>query len=142
MLDATTGKILGSVGRGSACLPYLNAFSGDTVYCPRSPQGMKLSDAVSGARTRSKKKGRPAYFKNLVLNAPLVCGNMKVVVTGRGTVEAYQLPEGTNDEPGKLVWEWKSPRGAEISTAPAAGSGFIVVGSDDGHVYGFSYSDK
>jgi len=132
VLDAVTGKQLGAVRSPGTGLPSLPAFSGETVYTSLSVQGTGIPDIMS--KTRSRK--RPQLFRNTVINTPLVCGNIMIVATARGTVEAYQLTDGKSSKP---VWEWKSQSGKEISTAPAAGSGFIVVGSDDGHIYGFNY---
>jgi hypothetical protein len=97
---------------------------------------------VLSNQKKPKKKRRLALFKNPGLNAPLVCGNLMIVATGTGTLEAHRLPDEGSDEPSKQIWEWKSASGAEICTAPAAAGGHIVVGSDDGHIYGFSYNKK
>lgn len=85
---------------------------------------------------------RTKSFKNPLLNAPLVAGSVMIGATQAGTIEVYSLPDKNSEEAAKFVLEWKSPSGAEIHTAPAAGSGFIVIGSDDGHIYGFSYTEK
>jgi len=142
-INATTGKIVGSVrGRGSA-QPSLPAFRKDRVFYPASPEGAGMSEILSesGKKGKSKKKRRKAGFKHSVLSAPLVCGNLLIVATEKGTVEVHRIPEDEDENKKKVnpVWEWKSSSGAEIHTAPAAADGFIVIGSDDGHIYGFTY---
>ncbi len=140
LLDAASGKLLGTSGLyGSATFPCLPAFGGGNIYQPASgPGAAKLSAALAKKRRGGKKKRRPARFKNTARNI-LVAGDLLVAATRKGTLEVYASPKAGSDEQPKLVWEWKSPSGAEIQTSPAAASGFIVVGSDDGHVYGFSY---
>jgi hypothetical protein len=76
------------------------------------------------------------------LNAPLISGNLMVMATIAGTLEVYRLPGEKSEEPAEPVWEWKSPSGAEIHTAPAAADDCIVIGSDDGHVYAFRYTKE
>ncbi len=137
-IDPDTGKSLSrSLGLSASAVPSLPAFTGDKAYYTGRRRGASLSASLSKARTRPKKR-RAALFTNPGLNAPLVCGDIMVIATVAGTLEVYRLPEQKSDEPAKRVSEWKSPSGAEIHTAPAAAGGFIVVGSDDGHVYGFS----
>ncbi len=139
VLDPTTGKILGQIsGRGSE-LPSLPAFSGDRVYYPTSHSGARLSEAVAKGRSGGR-VSRETLFKYPALNALLVSGDLMIAANRRGTVEVWRLPEAKSDNSAKRVSEWKSPSGAEIHTSPAAAGGFIVVGSDDGHVYGFSYT--
>jgi outer membrane protein assembly factor BamB len=134
-IDAATGKILGVAGR-PANVSSLPAFSGDRIYGSASPGPARISEIVSGKAAG--RRGREA-FDHPVADAPLVAGDVLVAATEAGTLEVRRLPGEKSDDPSELVWEWKSPSGAEISTAPAAAAGFIVVGSDDGHVYGFSY---
>jgi outer membrane protein assembly factor BamB len=136
-LDANTGKLLASVHGMGSQLPTLPAFSGGKVYYQASPHGTALVDVLSKAKYKRKKS-----YKGQVGDAPLIGGNIMVVGTTAGGLHAYQLPADGVDEPAKQVWQWKSQSGKEIQTAPAAGSGFIVIGSDDGCVYAFSYSKE
>jgi len=142
LIDPASGKVLcKALGRRSSALPTLPAFSGEMVYCNTSSRGASLQEALSTAKG-AKKKRRLALLKKPALNASLVCGNLMVVATGKGTVEAYRLPDEKSEDRAKLVWDWKSPSGAEIHTAPAAAAGFLVMGSDDGNVYGFRYGEE
>ena len=141
MLDPTSGKVLGHIsGRGGE-LPSLPAFSGNRVYYPTSKDATKLSEIMAKGKSRSKVR-RKMLFKYPVLNALLISGDLMIAANGRGTVEVYRLPDATGDGSAKLIWEWKSPTSAAIQTAPAAADGFIVVGSDDGNVYTFSFRKK
>ncbi len=133
VLDAASGKILGRFGTVCKAQAALPAFSGEQTYHPCSPKGTKLTDV---APKSGSKKSRPVFFRKSALNAPLVGGDLMIVGTEVGTLAAYRL----GDETLKPVSEWKSPSGKALHTAPAAAGGFIVVGSDDGYVYGFSYS--
>ena len=60
--------------------------------------------------------------------------------TKQGKLEARAIWDGDPEKQAKLLWEWQSSSSKKIATAPAAADGFIVVGSDDGHIYGFEYS--
>jgi hypothetical protein len=103
---------------------------------------VKLSEAVSKeAKKGKKKKKRRTGFKNSARNI-FTAGDLLIAATKAGTLEVYSLPEENSDEVPELAWEWTSPSKAEIQTAPAAGSGFLVLGSDDGNIYGFTYSEK
>jgi outer membrane protein assembly factor BamB len=143
LIDPNNGEVLCRyVGLGSKLLPALPAFSGERIYLPCSPQGTRLSAALSRAKARPDEKRRAERFKSPVLNAPLVGGRLLVAATEAGTLEVRRLPEEQSDEVSQIVWEWKSPSSAEIHTAPAAAAGFIVVGSDDGHVYAFRHAGR
>jgi outer membrane protein assembly factor BamB len=128
--DAASGEIVGRFGSRCEALFSLPAFDGELVYHPSSSEGIKLSEVAP----RGSAKKRPPLFRKSALNAPLVGGGLMIVATEAGTLEAYR-PGGDASKP---VWEWTSASGAEIHTAPAAAGGFVVIGSDDGHVYGFS----
>ncbi|MHC4915755.1 MAG: outer membrane protein assembly factor BamB family protein [Planctomycetota bacterium] len=138
LLDASTGKIITRAG-WPADLPSLPAFSGDRAYCSGSPAPTRISEVL--AKPTGARRSREA-FNHPATNAVLVAGDLIVAATTGGTLEVRCLPDEKSTEPAKPVWEWKSESGAEISTAPAAAGGFIVAGSDDGHVYAFSYGRK
>jgi len=141
LINPDSGEVLShGFGLGSSRLPALPALSGDRVYHARSLMGVCLSAVLS--KEPSKKKSPVIWFKNPVLNAPLVCGDLIIVTTSKGTLEAYRQPDEKTEGPASLVWQWKSESGKEIHTAPAAAAGFIVIGSDDGNVYGFSYTKR
>jgi outer membrane protein assembly factor BamB len=132
LLDAASGKLLAQFGTRCSALFSLPVFDGDQVYHPCAPRGMKLPSEPVKPSTEK----RPPYFRKSALNAPLVGGGLMIIATEVGTLEAYRLG-GDAQTP---AWEWKSKSGAEIHTAPAAAGGFIVVGSDDGHVYAFTHT--
>jgi outer membrane protein assembly factor BamB len=135
LMDAVTGK---QIGRGT-CSPSIRifagapAFSGERIYTYRNHLGVKLSEAVSGG----KPKRHRARFSQKIPETPLLTRELMIIATGSGTLEVLQLSDSDQSE--KPAWTWKSPGGKRIETAPAAGSGFIILGSDDGHVYAFSY---
>ncbi len=141
LVDAVTGKRLGSATSSSRMrlVAGAPAFRGGQVFTYNNALGVRLSDVASGRKVAPTKR-RGTGFNHSVLNTPVITRDLIVAATDAGTLEVRQLPGEKSDEPAKLVWEWKSPSGAEIWTAPAAAGGFIVVGSDDGHVYGFSYT--
>ncbi len=142
VIDATTGKILGLAAAsartrfGTAGVP---AFTDGLAFTYRNTLAVRLRDVGAGRRSRSKPR-RGAGFNARVLNTPVITPDLIIAATAKGTLEVRRLPDEKINDPAKLVWEWKSPSGAEIWTAPAAAGGFIVLGSDDGCVYGFSYS--
>ncbi len=143
LIDPNSGKVAlknprMGIGWGNALMPALPAFSGDRAFHPGSLVGGSIVKALS--KDGPAKLSRADARKNAVFNAPLVGGDLLIAATSKGTLEARKIPEGKGAKAAAPVWEWKSPSGAEIHTAPAAAAGFIVVGSDDGHVYGFSYS--
>jgi hypothetical protein len=133
VLDAASGKILRQYGTVCRALDSLPAFSGEQIYHPCSAVGTALTDVAP--KSGSKKK-RLVSFRKSALNAPLVSEDLMIIGTEAGSLAAYRLGDKTL----KPVSEWKSPSGAEIHTAPAAAGGFIVLGSDDGNIYGFAYS--
>jgi outer membrane protein assembly factor BamB len=134
VLDAATGALRGPVpGRGCQ-LAALPAFGGGKVYHPFSPRGTALSEIPV-----EKPPKRIRSFPRQVGNGVLIGGDLMVVPTVDGTLEAYSLAAGGGGDAPRAVWSWKNAGGAEIRTAPAAAAGFIVVGCDDGNVYGFSY---
>jgi len=142
-IDASTGKSLSRYfGLSASAVPSLPAFAGDRIYYTTYRRGASLAETLSPSKTRSRKKRRRALFKNPGLNAPLISGNLMVMATIAGTLEVYRLPGEKSEEPAEPVWEWKSPSGAEIHTAPAAADDCIVIGSDDGHVYAFRYTKE
>jgi hypothetical protein len=72
------------------------------------------------------------------LEAPLVTRDIMILATIRGTIEAYSIHDGKTSP--KKLWEWKTPSGKMFHAFPAAAGGSLVVGNDDGCVYGFRYS--
>jgi len=146
LLDAATGKILGRAALSSSMrssnVTGAPAFSSGKVFTYRNNLGARLLDVISAPKaSRKKMKYPPGYrFKHMVLNTPLATRDLLIAATISGTLEVRKLPDEKSNGAAELAWEWKSPSGAEIWTAPAAGSGFIVLGSDDGHVYAFAYS--
>jgi hypothetical protein len=130
-----------ALGLGTSLVPGLPSFSGEKVFHPQSPLGIRLSDVLSPSKPGTgRKKKRRSTFKHPVFNGTLVAGNLIIAATSAGTLDVRRLPGPESDGPAEPVWEWKSESGAEIHTAPAAADGFIVIGSDDGNIYGFSYT--
>lgn len=118
------------------------AFSGGKVFTYRCNLGVRLADVVAGQKPKIGRLGREALFNGRTLETPLATRDLLIAATEKGTLEARKLPDEKSDEPAERVWEWKSESGAGIWTAPAAAGGFIVLGSDDGQVYAFSYGQQ
>ncbi|MHC4916687.1 MAG: outer membrane protein assembly factor BamB family protein [Planctomycetota bacterium] len=143
LINPDTGSVVSTFMGRSSLLPALPAFSGDRVYHPAAHFPSRLSAMLArGRKPPAGKRPRGISFKSPVLNAPLLAGELLVAATKAGTLEVRRLPEAKTDGPAELAWEWKSASGSEIHTAPAAAAGRIVIGSDDGHVYAFSYAKQ
>jgi len=139
LVDAATGKKLGR-GTHTPSLRTITgtpAFCGGKVFTYRDPLGVRLADVASG----KKPTARPKVRLSGVLTTPLIAQDLMIAPTAVGTLVVYRLPDENGDDPAKPAWKWSNPSRAPFSTAPAAAGGFIVVGSDDGHVYGFRYSE-
>jgi len=109
-------------------------------FDPESGKGLGGAELLvkgSGSRARA---GRYDGLRNPATDT-IQAGDLTIGVNERGTLEIRRLSQKLG-ETAKLVWEWKSPARAEIWTAPAAAAGFIVIGSDDGHVYAFRYTKE
>jgi outer membrane protein assembly factor BamB len=132
VLDANSGKLLASAGSGYTY--GAPAFGGSRMFVPAAWNGVPVLDLA----TRKFLTGR-AQLRDAVLETPLVTGNMMVAATRSGEIKALTLTDGK--EQAKVLWQWKSPGGERLFTAPAAAGGFILVGSDDGRLYAFSYGD-
>jgi outer membrane protein assembly factor BamB len=110
------------------------AFSGDWMFA----SGARGTCSVN-LRKEKGYKGRQARGASC-LETPLVGGDVMIVATLKGAVEAHTLYDGTTAS--KKLWEWKAPSGKMFRTAPVAAAGRIVVGNEDGFVYGFTYGGK
>ncbi len=132
-INAATGRRLASTKLGPAF--GAPAFGGRFMFLPAAWKSLALID-LQAAKTGSSR----LQLRDPVLQTPLVAGGMMIAATKQGVVRALSLTDGESQA--KTLWEWKSPSGRKIATAPAAAGGFIVVGSDDGNVYAFSYGEK
>jgi len=130
-LDADTGRSLASTRLGPTF--GAPAFGGRFMFLPAVWRSLALIDLQAGKTGSSRLQCREP-----MIETPLVAGNVMIAATKRGAVRALNITDGK--EPAKTLWEWKSPGGGKIATAPAAAGGFIVLGSDDGNIYGFAYS--
>jgi hypothetical protein len=74
------------------------------------------------------------------LETPLTTKDIMILATMTGKVEAHSVYDGKT--PSRKLWEWKTSSGKMFHTAPVAAAGHIVVGNDDGFVYGFRYTEK
>jgi hypothetical protein len=74
------------------------------------------------------------------VETPLTTKDIMIIATISGTVEAHSIYDGKT--PSRKLWEWKTPSGKMFHTAPVAADGHIVVGNDDGFIYGFRYTEK
>jgi outer membrane protein assembly factor BamB len=112
------------------------AFSGDWLFF-----GRWVGGGVGAVDLREEKPyGRRFQAAGSgCLEAPLVTRDVMILATIRGTVEAYGIHDGRT--PPTKLWEWKTPSGKMFHTSPAAAGGYVVVGNDDGHVYGFRYAE-
>jgi outer membrane protein assembly factor BamB len=108
------------------------AFSGDWLFYGRWYNG------GPGILNLRKEKSHRRTAVTGCLETPLIAGKTMILATINGTVEAYSLSEKPT-APRKL-WEWKAPSGKMFRTAPVAAGGHIVVGNDDGFIYGFRYN--
>jgi len=91
---------------------------------------------------REEKRSQPWYQSrgSGCLETPLTTRDLMVMATVKGTLEAHSLYDGKSRS--KKLWEWKTPAGKMFHTSPAAAGGHIVVGNDDGFVYGFRYGGR
>jgi len=119
------------------------AFSGDWLFSGHWWSGHGWGHSWGGVGVLNLKEAK-SYNPSLqskgvgCLETPLCTKDLMVLATIKGTVEAYTIFDGKNRA--KKLWEWKTPSGKMFHTAPAAAGGYIVVGNDDGFVYGFRYS--
>jgi len=141
LVDAVTGRKLGPATLSSRMrlLAGTPAFGGGKVFTYRDTRGVSLPKVIAGGKRSSGKK-RGFGFNSPVLNTPIITQDLIIAATASGTLEVRKLAKEDSGKPGDLEWEWKSPGKAAIWTAPAAADGYIVLGSDDGNAYGFSYS--
>jgi outer membrane protein assembly factor BamB len=113
------------------------AFSGRWMFIPYAWKGTGVLD-VQARKFLGDKPQHPGS----ILNTPLATKDLVFTGTKQGMVEVRAIWGGDPEAPAKLLWEWNSGSGRKIATAPAAADGVIVVGSDDGHVYAFTYDTK
>jgi len=112
------------------------AFSGDIMFtgmCGRDRDGMgmfKLKEGRLGSKWYQARGSK-------CLNTPLTTKDVMVIATLEGALETHSVSDGQSK--GKKLWNWKTPSGKMFHTSPAAAAGYIVVGNDDGYVYGFRY---
>ncbi len=141
VLDPVSGDLLALSGRylykeimdrngWVMCAP---AFSGKWMYIPYAWKGTGVMDL----ETR-KFIGNEHQHPKPALATPLVTKELMLAGTKDGKLQARSIWGGDAKQPSKLLWEWTSPGGKKIATSPAAAGGFVVVGSDDGNLYGFS----
>jgi outer membrane protein assembly factor BamB len=134
-LDANTGRVLYKIKNAySFGAP---AFSKKWAFFPSSWRGVAVLDLEANKRHSNK-----AQYGSSVLETPLAAVNLMILATKDGSIEARSIYSGDKDHPAKQVWQWKPPGKTKFDTAPAAADGFIVVGCDDGYIYGFSYNKE
>jgi len=130
-----TKKMGGNKGGGFGA----PAFSKDMMYtarCGSSRDGLGMYNLKEGKKSRSWYQSKGSGC----METALVSRDLMIIATIQGTVEAHTLSDGTTRS--TKLWEWKTPSGKMFHTAPAAASGYIVAGNDDGYVYGFRYRGK
>jgi len=110
------------------------AFSGRWMFIPYAWKGTGVLD-VEARKFLGDKPQHPSP----VLNTPLATEDLMVVGTRDGAVEVRTIYSGERDKASKRLWRWESPSRRRIATAPAAAGGVLVLGSDDGHAYAFTY---
>jgi len=132
MLEAETGIKRASSQYMTGIVGGPPVFSKDLMFDPVCLRGADINTKGS-ISSKGRGRGHPR------LNSPLVAGGLMITATSKGTLGVYRALDAQSKEPLKPLWEWKSESSARIHTAPAAADGFIVIGSDDGNVYAFSY---
>jgi outer membrane protein assembly factor BamB len=104
-------------------------FSKDMMYTARWHKG--------GPATIDLKTGKrgSTWHSTGCVTSPLVGKDVMIVPDITGAVQAWNILQK------KKVWEWKTKSGKMFHASPVAAAGYIVVGNDDGFVYGFRYSE-
>lgn len=124
-VDLGKGEVLWRYERVTRQFPYYSsaALPGSLVIVGGRDKALRALDPKTGAeRWLYETTGR-------VEASPVVVGDRVFAASQGGTIFALEVASGRE--------VWKFDAGGSVTASPAVGGGFLVIGTDDGVLYGF-----